>query len=738
MKNNRLILAFLILCFSTIGFSQTGNIKKADKLYLSQSYAEAIPYYEGALKNDSMNTSMLAHLGDCYRLTNNVQGQLICYGKLVKAEKAEPIQKLYYGQALTQIGDAERAKQFYDQYTVDGRGKELASSGSKAKMYSKNIDAYSLDLAPFNSEQNDFCAVTYSNSVVFVSSRTKTKWINYKHGWTDYNCLGLYIIDKNAPVNEKKEPCKFSSKISSDEFKYKLNNGPVCFTKDNSVVYFTRNSTDKKDVGKDGTNKLKIFQASINNNMLGKITELPFNNKDYNCCHPSISADGNMLFFASDKDGGLGGFDIYMCTKGTDGAWSSPSNLGDKVNTAGNDVFPFIASNNLLYFSSNGHDGLGGLDIYETKIKDGKANRIYNMGLPVNSKDDDFGLYLSENNKIGYISSNRKNGGLDDDIYDFNVLREVKRGKEVLIVTKDKETGAVIANAKLMINGEAFTTNAKGEYLTTVEDDVDYKLKAEKEDYFTLEDDVTTKSSPDETFTKVLNLEKDPKFSLLAMVTDAKTNVPLESVKITIKELPSNAAFDSYITPANGTYSKPLKGKKVGDKISYLFILEKEGYLTKMTTFIYDIKQPGEISVNQSLNLSLGKVEVGMDLAKMIDMKPIYFDLGKATIRKDAAIELNKIVKIMNEYPNMYIELGSHTDCRGNAKANTTLSDKRAKASAAYIVKAGIDKSRIVGKGYGELKLINGCACEGKVKPTCTEDEHSKNRRTEFLITKLK
>ena len=126
-----------------------------------------------------------------------------------------------------------------------------------------------------------------------------------------------------------------------------------------------------------------------------------------------------------------------------------------------------------------------------------------------------------------------------------------------------------------------------------------------------------------------------------------------------------------------------------------------------------------------------------MDLAKMIDMKPIYFDLGKSSIRKDAATELDKVVQVMNEYPNMFIELGSHTDCRSAAASNLKLSDARAKASAAYIVKKGIKKERIVGKGYGEAKLLNDCACEGKVVSKCSEEEHAKNRRTEFIITKL-
>jgi outer membrane protein OmpA-like peptidoglycan-associated protein len=221
-------------------------------------------------------------------------------------------------------------------------------------------------------------------------------------------------------------------------------------------------------------------------------------------------------------------------------------------------------------------------------------------------------------------------------------------------------------------------------------------------------------------------------------VSDVKTNAPLEGVKMTLKELPSKETFDTYTTTAIGDYRKALKGKKIGDKISYEITLEKEKYLTKTLTFIYDIKKPGDINLNETMDMKMGKVEVGMDLAKMIEIKPIYFDLGKFAIRKDAALELDKVVAVMKEYPNMYIELGAHTDCRGVAKQNLVLSDKRAKASAAYIVKKGIDKTRIVGKGYGESKLLNGCKCEGKVQSTCSEEEHAKNRRTEFIITKLK
>jgi outer membrane protein OmpA-like peptidoglycan-associated protein len=237
---------------------------------------------------------------------------------------------------------------------------------------------------------------------------------------------------------------------------------------------------------------------------------------------------------------------------------------------------------------------------------------------------------------------------------------------------------------------------------------------------------------------KEIYIEKDPKLFLRGIITDAKTNEPLEGAVIKITDLTSNTDLDEYTTTASGDYFKFLSENRIGDKLAYLIRLSKPGYLDRTMVFTQTIEKPGEVNMNETKSLALGKVAVGMDLAKMIDIKPIYFDYGKSDIRKDAAEELDKIVAVMKEYPNMSIELGSHTDCRSSAASNLRLSTGRAKSSVNYIVKRGIDKGRIVAKGYGETKLLNNCACEGKVQPTCPEEEHAKNRRTEFIITKLK
>lgn len=705
--------------------------KKGISLYNVKAYSEAIPLFEKVRQTDSLNALLLTKLGDCYRLTNSTQGKLSCYGTLIRNGMAQPIQELYYGQALVENDEAEAARPYFEKFGADSRGKNLASSFGKTKSYTRNADAYNVSLASFNSLQNDMCAVKFNASIVFASSRPTSNWVSKNQGWTKGGYMNVWATEKDAKGLEKK-PVVFLKDLNT-----KYNDGPICFNKDQYMIYYTTNNARKAEHARDGTFKLRILEGEFDQGGLISVRLPSFNNKEYNFAHPSLSPDGYTIYFSSDKDGGLGGMDIYMSKKDSSGVWGPAINLGSVVNTAGNEVFPFISPTGLLYFSSNGHDGMGALDIYETKFREGKPTRIYNMGQPINSRYDDFGFYLSADSTSGFISSNRKAGGLDDDIYNLQILREVRRGKDVLINTIDKESGLPLANTKLLINKDTVFTDEKGEYITMVEEDDVLRIKSLKEDYFSVTDSVAADSSLSDAFTKRLVLEKNPKLFLRALITDAKTNELLEGVTIKVVDMINGSQVDVFTTTEGGDYFRFLFNNRIGDKLTYLIKLDKPGYLQRSLVFSHTITKPGEVNMNESVNLTLGKIEVGMDLAKMIDLKPIYFDLGKSAIRTDAAEELDKIVQVMNEYPEMYIELGSHTDCRSSAVSNMKLSAARADASVNYIVKRGINKARITGKGYGESKLLNNCACEGSMQSTCTEEEHSVNRRTEFLITKL-
>jgi outer membrane protein OmpA-like peptidoglycan-associated protein len=226
-------------------------------------------------------------------------------------------------------------------------------------------------------------------------------------------------------------------------------------------------------------------------------------------------------------------------------------------------------------------------------------------------------------------------------------------------------------------------------------------------------------------------LEKDPGLSLFALITDKKTGKPLDQVKVYLVDNMTGQS-KQIVTPPTGDFREALFGKKLNDRGSYNLVLQKEGYFSKTVTYNTVFDRPGQYDVQSVLDLGMDP-EV-KDLAEMIQINPINFDLNKFNIRADAAKELDKIVEVMNKYPNLVVELGSHTDCRASKAYNMKLSDKRAKASAEYIKKKITNPARIYGKGYGESRLLNGCECEGTVKSDCSEEEHEKNRRTEFKV----
>jgi len=394
-----------------------------------------------------------------------------------------------------------------------------------------------------------------------------------------------------------------------------------------------------------------------------------------------------------------------------------------------------------LFFASNGKPGLGGLDVFVVELKeDNSIGKVENVGAPLNSNMDDFGFILDKEMKKGYFSSNRESGKGDDDIYSYDLLKPFTFGKTIKGIAKNKK-GEILPETKVNLYDEAgivietVTTTEDGAYSFSVDTDKKFKLNGTKSKYFDGENTADTHTD-EEIIYADLELEKDPGLFLYCLITDKESGAALEGVSI--KFLNNIKGSEEVIlTPSTGDFMRPLKDNKLNDRVSYNIVLEKEGYLSKTVTYNQLLEKEGQYKIHEALDLTMNKMDVGMDLSKFVEINPIYFDYNKYFIRKDAALELDKVVKVMNENPGMYVELGSHTDCRGSEKYNERLSDRRAKASAKYIASKITTPERIFGKGYGESQLINHCACEGRVKSKCSDEEHQANRRTEFRITKM-
>ena len=634
-----LLLAIFTTCsvYSQLGI---GRLATGDKKYDKYAYIDAIEIYEKVAEKGHKSADLFEKLGNSYYFNGEYDKAERWYGELfAMTNDVEPEYYFRYAQALKAVGKYDKADEYlikFFQKTNNPTGQELQNNKDYLKQLRVNSDRYVVENAGINTEFSDYGAFLKGEEVIFTSARSTGDVFQKKHSWTGQYFTRLFTAKagEDGMLSDAKE---FSKDLDS-----KFNEATPVFTKDGNTVYFTRNNYNdgKKGKSNDKINKLKIYKATLKDGKWVDVTELPFNNDNYSVAHPALSADEKTLYFSSDMPGTMGQSDIYRVAINADGSYGTPENLGPSINTPMRETFPFITDKNVLYFASDDHLGIGGLDIFESKMnKDGSFTAIKNVGAPVNSAKDDFGYVVNPKTHIGYFTSNRDGGIGSDDIYKFkeNVCEQLLKG-----TITDKETAAALPGAKVSL------FDANMELIKAVEAN-------EKGDYAFEE-----------------NIECDKKYYVRA------ENPEYETKEVSI--------------------SIPLKS--------------------------------GESRADIALEKRIKPVDVGTDLAKTFDISIIYFDLDKWNIRPDAAVDLEKIIAVMKQYPNMKVDIRSHTDSRQTHKYNERLSDRRAKSTLEYMVKNGIERSRLSAKGFGETQLVNGCS-DGV---PCSEADHQKNRRSEFIV----
>jgi outer membrane protein OmpA-like peptidoglycan-associated protein/tetratricopeptide (TPR) repeat protein len=732
-KMKKLFFITTIFCFTLSVMAQEQNnstLKKAEDKFEDYNYSEAINKYAEA--NDG-SPEVTRKLAESFFRIGNIEKAEILYGKLANADVPEEKDVYMYAYTLMQNKKYPEALEMMSKYSAlnpeDSRATAVLQNENYIEQLLMDKGQFTIKNLTINSPQEDFSPVFYKDKVLFASSREGVKPIRRKWNWNRLPFLDIYEASVNAD-GELANANPFRKELNK-----KFHEGPVAFNSAQTSMAFTRNNYEDKS--SDNVVKLKIFISEFVDGKWQNPVAFPLNNKEYSVGHPAYSSDGKWLYFASDMPGGFGGVDLYKIPLNADGSFGEPINLGERINTEGNEMFPTFHESGMLFYSSDGKAGLGGLDLFVVQVKeDGSVGKQMNVGAPINSSRDDFSFSLNKDMTYGYFASNREEGKGDDDIYFFEMLKPFNFGKILQGVAKDKK-GNILAETKVNLLDdkgnviESIVTGEKGNYSFLVEENKKYQLVGSKEKYFEGTNTASTFTDEQVVYADVA-LQKDPGLSLYALVVDKKTKQPLENVKMTIIDNLTGKET-VYYTPASGDYRNALANKQINDRGSYNITLEKSGYFGKTVTFNTLFDKPGVYEIHKSLDLTLDKLEVGGDISKLIEINPIYFDFNKANIRPDAALELDKIVKVMNDYPGMVIELGSHTDSRGSDAYNIKLSDRRAKSSAQYIKEQITNPSRIYGKGYGETKLINQCSNGVK----CTDEEHQENRRTEFIIIKL-
>lgn len=635
MKRSVIVFTTLLILMASHGVSaQYGTQKKADALFNKFAFIDAAQSYQ-ELVDHSYNTDYaLRKLADCYFLLRDPERASGYYAQVVRQEGV-PVEYYYnYALVLRALGKYDQALEWAKAYKQNGGETRLYRELKKDQAGNNLFESgthFEINTVSFNSAYSDFGTYEHNGSLYFVSSRPHNELSNKIYKWNEQPFLDIFKRDEHG-----------IAKPLPGDINSKFHEGPLTITPNGKFMYFSRNNYNEHKIGKDdkGVNHLKIYRAEMVDNTWKRITDLSVNGKDFSVAHPALSPDGKTLYFASDRPGGFGKSDLYKVAINSDGSFGEVINLGEKVNTSEDELFPFINSENTLFFSSDGHGGYGLLDIFATaKDETGAINQVINLGKPINSTMDDFSFFMSKNGFDGYFSSNRSGSTFNDDIYHFEKIPPLMlRG-----LVKDSINHKPIANARLSLQ------DTKGNEIAFLQTDASGRYE--------------------------INIDRDK---------------------------------DYHLTVAHEKYQQ---GK------AKIFTSRD---LHKTTT---------EVIVNFQL------VPV-RDISILAGLNTIYFDFDRYEIRPDAASELDKIVNLLtNDYPDMVMKIEAHTDSRGSISYNDKLSIDRANATAEYLISKGLDKNRIIAaRGYGEKKLTNGC--EDGVN--CEESRHQENRRTEFIVERMR
>jgi outer membrane protein OmpA-like peptidoglycan-associated protein/tetratricopeptide (TPR) repeat protein len=623
---------FIILMMSSLGLTaQNSKTKKADKYFNRLEFVKAAEKYLDLALDGNGDAYVYGQLAECYyNVFNTVEAERWYAKALDTSENPEMIYK--YSQMLKANGKYDMSNQMMDKFASMRPGDDRATAYKRNPDYlpkilekGKKFNVQNLDI---NSEVSDFGGIVKNGKLYLTSARNSTR---KNYGWNQEPFLDIYeftISEDGSYIGES---------LLGKNINTKYHEGVVSFSTDGKTMYFSRESYYddlylKDSLSRNKQSVLNLYYSSLLSDGWSEATPVAFNSENYSVKNPAVSADGKTLYFASDMPNGYGNFDIYKAPINDDGSVGEPMNLGQKVNTEGQEMFPYSSSNGSLYFSSDGHLGLGGMDVFYTKEIDGKMAPIRNVGVPVNSNADDFAFIIDEESEEGFVSSNREGGIGSDDVYAVKKLQPIC---DVLVA---------------------------------------------------------------------------------ASVTDAETGSPLKGASVALKDMEGNL-LSTKATDANGVAEFIIECDT--DTVMEVIL---DGYESAQM----EVEGTNEEEV--SVNVAMNKIEEIIEDNKVV-LEPIYFDFDKSNITAPAAFELDKLVQVMNKYPEMVIKVESHTDIRGNDTYNQLLSDRRARTTVQYVISKGIDEARISGEGKGESELKVDCGSE------CTDEEHQMNRRSEFIIT---
>jgi tetratricopeptide (TPR) repeat protein len=483
-----IIFSTLVLLFGSSAFGQAGKLKRADANFQTLCYAVAATQYQGLIGSEVDSPQLKSKLAFCYFQMGDMANAISVYAQIVTDPTVAAEDLFHYALALKETGNYAGSDKWMRAFAAkvpnDLRAKSFLAQENYFQTIQERGSYFSIEKLTINSPFSDFGGYSTPDgkTTYFVSSRTDHAFVSTIYNWNNGRFLDLYKAERDS-LNKLAHPVIISRNVNT-----KYHEGPLCFSADGKKVYFTRNNIAGTKRDAKGIQNLKLYTANVVNGAWVNEKEFPLNSADYSIGHPTLSADGKTLYFSSDMPGGFGGADLYKVVLNADGSVGKPENLGNLINTEGQELFPWFGQDGLLFFASNGHIGLGGLDVFVVlQATNGKKSTVINVGMPVNSAQDDFAFSMAPSQLNGYFSSNRIGSVGDDDIYGFQLLKPFVMHVNVVGVALDQVTNRPIPGAKITLmdqSGNVVATvisDQNGAYSIPVDAQGTFSLTAAKE-----------------------------------------------------------------------------------------------------------------------------------------------------------------------------------------------------------------------------------------------------------------
>ncbi|GJM32504.1 MAG: hypothetical protein DHS20C18_15050 [Saprospiraceae bacterium] len=751
-------------------WGQKAKLRKAERAMESLQYKDAIDLYQQILEKQELATAKV-RLAEAYRKINDFPQAEYWYGQIVELPQAEAIHFYYYGLMLQRNGRCEEAKEWYDRFIrlkpYDPRKAVLKRACEyQRELMSQRAQKVEVKVLEFNSQYDDIGPAFYEDGLIFGSVRSESE----DQGSSLFFHLYYVAPDSSFEDTGYEQPPFGTPRKFSAELDSKAHEAIVSFSRDQQEIFLTRNRLLRKKDRDGAILRLEIMHASrLPNGTWGALKPLPFNNDDYSIAHPALSPDGKRLFFTSDMPGGFGGKDLYVSFREEE-EWGLPINLGPKINTEGDELYPFFHADGQLYFSSDGHVGLGGQDIFRSKeAGENEWGALENLGYPINTGFDDFSIIVDETGGQGYFASNRKGGAGADDIYSFR-----ENGELAVVLVKAAKSGDLLENPIFVDSKSSDTleTNTDGELVLRLRPGECRHITVMAQDFRSTDIDLCATDFKTVEFREII-LEPVPKIVPEIIpepetepVPESDANDKLNRLIVTIVDQYTNAKISAANIHLIGQGCGKDAYEKTDNDGRYIFNVAADCCyqlrVEKVDYFASTIETPVCIGgaennprdVNLEISLQAFRQTTMPEAAPTANHTPktkipfkisekryagdnsipyllnIYYDLGRASVRPEALPELDKLLKLMKDNPKLIVEISSHTDSQGPSSLNMKLSQRRATAIVNYLIKRGINRRQLVAKGYGESRLVNNCS-DGV---DCSEEKHQMNRRTEFKV----